>query len=264
MKKDKLIKKYDKYIQLLGEVGGALTIDDFLYLFNVKYKNDIENGKMRSFNYDKIARDFRNLNKLLDEKDNDFEFPSPVPLKKDIRHYIEKNVDWEKYKLCDAEQNIFFTREDGQLCVKEATKLGYKEVNEFFLLGEKYKSGIFSHNTALYFYDLTDRTPLKLDMTFPERVTIHDDTIKAHYTKEKFYNIGVKNMKLQDGTTIKIYDMERTICDIIRARNKIDPQILNTAIQEYFKRKDNDYILLMKYAKIFRIEKILRNYMEVI
>ena len=139
-----------------------------------------------------------------------------------------------------------------------------KEVNEFFLLGEKYKKGIFSHNTALYFYDLTDRTPLKLDMTFSKRVTIHDDTIKVHYTKEKFHNIGVRDMKLQDGTTIKIYDMERTICDIIRARNKIDPQILNTAIQEYFKKKDNDYILLMKYAKIFRIEKILRIYMEVI
>lgn len=138
-----------------------------------------------------------------------------------------------------------------------------KEVNEFFLLGEKYKSGIFSHNTALYFYDLTDRTPLKIDMTFPERITIHDDTIKVHYTKDKFYKIGARNMKLQDGTTIRIYDMERTICDIVRARNKIDPQILNTAVQEYFKRKDSDYILLMKYARIFRIEKVLRNYMEV-
>lgn len=139
-----------------------------------------------------------------------------------------------------------------------------REINEFFLLGEKYKSGIFSHNTALYFYDLTDRTPLKPDMTFPTTYTIHNDTIKAHYTNPKFHKIGVKNMKLQDGTTIKIYDMERTICDIIRAKNKIDPQILNTAIQEYFKRKDSDYIILMKYAKTFRIEKILRNYMEVL
>lgn len=139
-----------------------------------------------------------------------------------------------------------------------------KEVNEFFLLGEKYKNGIFSHNTALYFYDLTDRTPLNLDMTFSSNTTVHDDTIKVHYTNPKFNKLGVRNMKLQDGTTIKIYDMERTICDIIRTRNKIDPQILNTAIQEYFKRKDSDYIQLMKYAKIFRIEKILRNYMEVL
>ena len=139
-----------------------------------------------------------------------------------------------------------------------------KEINEFFLLGEKYKSGIFSHNTALYFYDLTDRTPLKFDMTFSENVTIHDNTIKVHYTREKLHEIGLRNMELRDGTTIRIYDIERTICDIIKARNKIDPQILNTAIQEYFKRRDNDYILLMKYARIFRIEKILRNYMEVI
>lgn len=139
-----------------------------------------------------------------------------------------------------------------------------KEVNEFFLLGEKYKNGIFSHNTALYFYDLTDRTPLNLDMTFSSNTTVHDDTIKVHYTNPKFHKLGVKDMKLQDGTTIKIYDMERTICDIIRTRNKIDPQILNTAIQEYFKRKDSDYIQLMKYAKIFRIEKILRNYIEVL
>lgn len=139
-----------------------------------------------------------------------------------------------------------------------------KEVNEFFLLGEKYKNGIFSHNTALYFYDLTDRTPLNLDMTFSSNTTVHDDTIKVHYTNQKFHKLGAKDMKLQDGTTIKIYDMERTICDIIKSRNKIDPQILNTAIQEYFKRKDSDYIQLMKYAKIFRIEKILRNYMEVL
>lgn len=139
-----------------------------------------------------------------------------------------------------------------------------KEVNEFFLLSEKYKSGVFSHNTALYFYDLTDRTPLKIDITFPSKVTIHDNTIKTHYANTKFYNIGITNLKLQDGTIIKVYNKERTICDIIRARNKIDPQILNTAIQEYFKSKDNDYILLMNYAKIFGIEKILRNYMEVL
>ena len=56
-----------------------------------------------------------------------------------------------------------------------------KEVNEFFIMGEKYKKGIFSHNTALYFYDLTDRTPLKLDMTFPSYITVHNNSIKTHY-----------------------------------------------------------------------------------
>lgn len=139
-----------------------------------------------------------------------------------------------------------------------------KEVNEFFVMGEKYKKGIFSHNTALYFYDLTDRTPLRLDMTFPSYITVHNDSIKTHYIKEEKHLLGAEEMKLNDGTTIRIYNMERTICDIIRDRNKIDPQIFNTAMKEYSKRKNKNLNLLYKYAKIFRIENNLKRYMEVL
>lgn len=67
-----------------------------------------------------------------------FEFPKPIPLTKDIRHYLEKDIDWDKYKLGSAEQNIFFTKSDGQLCVKEATKLGYKEVNEYDVINVEF------------------------------------------------------------------------------------------------------------------------------
>lgn len=142
--------------------------------------------------------------------------------------------------------------------------LNDKEVNDFFLIGEKYKKGIFSHNTALYFYNLTDRTPLQLDLTFPSNITVHDDSIKIHYIKEENHLLGATEMKLKDETTIRIYNLERTICDIIKSRNKLDPQILNTAMQEYVRRKDNDYNLLVQYAKKFRIENILKKYMEVL
>lgn len=139
-----------------------------------------------------------------------------------------------------------------------------KEINEFFILGQKYKKGIFSHNTALYFYSLTDRTPIKLDMTFPSYVTVHDKSIKIHYIKEENHLLGAKEMKLQDGTTIQLYDMERTICDIIRDRNKIDPQIFNDAVKGYIKKKNKNLVLLYEYAEKFKIENILKNYMEVL
>ncbi|MGN1301865.1 MAG: type IV toxin-antitoxin system AbiEi family antitoxin domain-containing protein [Clostridia bacterium] len=139
-----------------------------------------------------------------------------------------------------------------------------KEVNEFFIMGEKYKKGIFSHNTALYFYDLTDRTPIKLDMTFPSYITVHNDSIKTHYIKEEYHLLGAEEMQLDDGTTIRVYNMERTICDIIRDRNKMDPQIFNIAMKEYSKRKNKNLNLLYKYAKKFRIENKLKQYMEVL
>ena len=71
-------------------------------------------------------------------------------------------------------------------------------------------------------------------------------------------------MKIQDRTTINIYDMERTIIDIVRDRNKIDLQVFNKAMKEYMKRKDKNLIKLSKYAKEFKMENILKKYMEVL
>lgn len=139
-----------------------------------------------------------------------------------------------------------------------------KDVNEFFVMGERYKTGIFSHNTALYFYKLTDRTPFNLDMTFPSNVRVNFDCLDAHYIKPELHDLGATVMNLEDGTSIRIYDLERTICDIIRDRNKIDPQIFNNAMKEYFKLSNKNLNLLYKYAKKLCIDKILKHYMEVL
>ena len=143
------------------------------------------------------------------------------------------------------------------------TKKG-KNVNNFFLLQYRYKKGIFSHNTALYFYHLTDRTPLKYDLTFESKTRLHDNTIEAHYVKDELFDIGLSNISFSDGTSIRVYDTERTIIDIIRDRSKIDIQILNTAIKEYMKKKDKNMVNLAKYAKKFNVENILKRYMEVL
>ena len=139
-----------------------------------------------------------------------------------------------------------------------------KNVNDFFLLQQRYKKGIFSHNTALYFYHLTDRTPLKYDLTFENKIRLHDNTVEAHYVKEELFNIGLSSISYNDGTSIKVYDIERTIIDIIKNRNKIDNQILNTAIKEYMKKKEKNMVRLAQYAKKFNVEKILKQYMEVL
>ncbi len=137
-------------------------------------------------------------------------------------------------------------------------------VNEFWLMGEKYKNGIYSHNTALYFHGMTDRTPLRLDMTFPSNNRVKNELLNVHYIKRDNHKLGMTKMTIEEGYTIRIYNIERTICDVIRDRNKIDPQIFNTAIKEYLKRKDKNLKRLYEYAKVFKIDKILEKYMEVL
>lgn len=177
-----------------------------------------------------------------------------ILLSSDVRNL---NIHKQYIKLlCD--ENYIERKEKG-VYVKKG-----KNVNDFFLLQQRYKTGIYSHNTALYLYHLTDRTPLKYDLTFQNNIRVKDEIVSSHYTKADYFEIGQTELKLQDGTTIKIYDLERTIIDILRDRNKIDLQIFNTAINGYMKRKDKNLVKLSKYAKIFKQENVLKKYMEVL
>ena len=187
-----------------------------------------------------------------------------------LKNYIENNngiiLASDLKKLNIHKQYLKLLCDEGYVERKEKgvyVKKG-KNVNDFFLIQQRYKTGIFSHNTALYFYHLTDRTPLKYDMTFKNNIRVNDEIIEPHYIKQDKYELGIIELELQDKTTIKLYNLERTIIDILRDRNKIDLQIFNTAMKEYMKRKDKNLIKLSKYAKEFKMEKILKKYMEVL
>ncbi len=187
-----------------------------------------------------------------------------------LKNFIENNngilLTSDLKKLNIHKQYIKILRDENYINKLERgvyAKVG-KNVNDFFLLQQKYKTGIFSHNTALYFYHLTDRTPLKFDLTFPNNIRVNDEFVNSHYIKPDNFDLGKTILDMPDGTTIELYDLERTIIDITRDRNKIDLQIFNTAMKEYAKSKDKNLIRLSKYAKIFRLENILKQYMEVL
>ena len=187
-----------------------------------------------------------------------------------LKNYIENNngiiLASDIKKLNVHKQYLKLLCDEGYVERKEKgvyVKKG-KNINDFFLIQQRYKTGVFSHNTALYFYHLTDRTPLKYDMTFKNNIRVNDEIIEPHYIKQDKYELGIIELEMQDKTTIKVYDLERTIIDILRDRNKTDLQIFNTAMKEYMKRKDKNLIKLSKYAKEFKMEKILKKYMEVL
>ena len=61
-----------------------------------------------------------------------------------------------------------------------------------------------------------------------------------------------------------MYDLERTICDLIRSRNRIEIQDFNSALKAYAAGKDKNLNRLMEYAKLFRVDNVIRRYMEVL
>jgi DNA (cytosine-5)-methyltransferase 1 len=96
------------------------------------YKNYYEILKVSDYNIPQ-ARDRVYVVSILD-CDTEFVFPEPMPLKKDIRHYLDKTTTFEEYPLSENEQAIIFKNAENKMCVKEATKLGYKEFEEYDII----------------------------------------------------------------------------------------------------------------------------------
>ena len=139
-----------------------------------------------------------------------------------------------------------------------------QKINQIWLIGERYKNGVYSHNVALYLHGIIEKKPIVLDMTFPSNNRLKNEFLKVHYVKKENHKLGLVNMNLEDGFEVQVYNLERTICDIIRDRNKLQVQVLSNTLKEYVKRKDKDLKLMYEYAKIFNIEKILERYMEIL
>lgn len=137
--------------------------------------------------------------------------------------------------------------------------------DEFVNLQVRFKKGVFSNETALFLWDLTDRTPNKYHMTFPESynlTNVKKEGIICSTVKREWYDLGLVCVKSPGGNVITTYSMERTLCDILR--KGVDIGIVAEAYKRYVSRRDKNIPQLSEYAKKFRIEERVRRYLEVL
>lgn len=139
--------------------------------------------------------------------------------------------------------------------------------DEMYRLQVRSKRIIFSHETALYLQGLTDRDPLEWSVTVPRgynATNLRDEGIKVYTVKNENFEMGITELRTSFGRPVKVYDKERTICDIIRNRNNMDIAILNEAIKRYIESEYRNIPQLLRYAKELDVQNIIRNYMEIL
>ncbi len=139
--------------------------------------------------------------------------------------------------------------------------------DEIFNLQCRFKRGIYSHETALFLWDLTDRTPNRYNMTFPVNYNLtraKEENIRCVQCKGEWYELGLAEVTTPGGNSVKVYSMERTLCDILRAHSNVDIQIVTEAFKRYANRTDKNIPVLSEYAKILKVEEKLRSYLEVL
>jgi|LAHS01.1.fsa_nt_gb predicted transcriptional regulator of viral defense system len=143
----------------------------------------------------------------------------------------------------------------------------YQE-DDWFLLQQRYPKFVFSGMCALYLLQLTDKIPDVMTVTaprgyHPSRKKIGNLSIR-YETNSEIYSFGIIEKETLFGNKVRVYSLEKTICDLIKNRDAYDSETFIKALRIYAKRPDKDDVALYQYARRIKIELQVFELMEVI
>ncbi len=163
------------------------------------------------------------------------------------------------YKLCKEEKIHRIVK--GQYILPDDIQ------DELLSISKRSENIIFSHETALYLHGISDRTPFEHTITAPSgcipSAAIKSEC-KVYYIKPELFDLGKTELETPSGNLVPCYDLERTICDVIRSRNKLGTETFLAALKLYSANPKKNLNKLNTYAKQMRVANVLRQYLEVL
>ncbi len=195
-------------------------------------------------------------------------------MEKTIRQIIDSNRGYVTRKDIDKHgiPSIYLTRYAKKHGLKRVARGFYAEegwiVDPYLLFQYAYPKFIYSFASAIYLHGLGDALPNYLEVTGPlnyrpmgkprSDVVTHTDTVESSYF------LGISEVSTSLGNRVKAYDKEKTVCDLIKHKNKVEFEVYLKALNLYARSREKDINKLMKYAKAMKIEKEVRTQMEVL
>lgn len=137
--------------------------------------------------------------------------------------------------------------------------------DEFLSAQLRFPKGTLSDGTALFLHGFTDRAPFRLTMTFPRayRATkAREAGIEVRTCADDVLDLGITTTNTAYGNEVRTYDLERTLCDIVRGQRIVDVQVVNPAMKQYVRSGEKDIHKLLIYVQALGVEKKIRNYLE--
>ncbi len=140
------------------------------------------------------------------------------------------------------------------------------DYDEFYFFQQRYKIAVFSYVSALHLQKFTDIIPQEIEITVykgynPHRIT---GNVRIHYVTKEIYNLGVTECETVFGNTVKVYDLERTICDLVKNRNKIETELFAKTINKYVRYRKKNLNKLYAYSKKMKVYEKIKEILEVV
>lgn len=139
--------------------------------------------------------------------------------------------------------------------------------SDFYYIKAFTPNGVVCLLSAAVYYKLSTYIPDAVDVAIPRKAkmsTIPEWPIinVHHYTNDR-HSLGIEIVK-NGNNEFKIYDMEKTVVDIVFYREKVGIEETKEILLNYLQRKDRDLNQLLNYAKLMKCEKVMRQYLEVL
>lgn len=161
---------------------------------------------------------------------------------------------------------------DAGLVVKEARGL-YRLADlpplsnpDFIQVAMRVPNGVICLISALNFHNLTTQIPYKVYVALPhgtKRPKIDYPPLELIWPSDKVYSEGIEG-HIIDEVLVKVYGREKTIADCFKYRNKIGLSIAVEALKDYLTTRQSNLELLLTYARIDKVEKIITPYIRAI
>jgi len=126
---------------------------------------------------------------------------------------------------------------------------------------------VFSHGSALFLNGIAERTPFVHHVTIPSDFYLPNSIKKeciCFYVKPDLFALGLTERKTTMGNEVRCYNAERTICDILRSRSRLDEETIAGAMKNYAASEQKDLNLLAEYAQKFKVFSEVKRYLEVL
>ena len=159
-----------------------------------------------------------------------------------------------------VEEGFLFNAKRGIYLTKDG------DYDEFYFFQLRYPKAIYSYNTALYFIDRTDKLSHTIDITVYNGYKFNEKmkNVDVHYVDKRIYDIGIVEVETAYGNKVKVYSLERVLCDFLVHKNEIDSEDYLKLVQSYIYDKNKDVssfynlIIIMEVAnKIMDVVQIM-------
>ena len=141
------------------------------------------------------------------------------------------------------------------------------DFNEFVYVNAFFSRGVICLISAASYHELTTIIPQSVDIAIYKkdnvRILPEWPNVNIYYYSEKIHNVGIKKINVGNDF-FYIYDIDKTVADIVYYREKIGIEETKEIIKNYLNNKDKNLNNLVRYAKELGCYEVIKTYMEVL